>query len=57
MKLILNYQDFIVDDINRILEASENLKLRKTAINNVLNNRSKTAGGFIWKYKNCEDIV
>lgn len=55
--LQFDLNDNFIKEWSSQTEASENLKLRKTAINNVLNNRSKTAGGFIWKYKNCEDIV
>lgn len=33
-------------------EASIKLNINQPAISNCLTNRSKTAGGYIWKYKN-----
>ena len=32
-------------------EASLKLSIKRTAIQNALSKKSKTAGGYIWKYK------
>lgn len=37
---------------NSLTEVNDKLKISKTSISNCLNNRSKTAGGYIWRYAN-----
>lgn len=40
-----------IDEYNSVLEAGENNNIWKGGISTVLKGRQKTAGGFIWKYK------
>lgn len=40
----------VIKKWNSIIEASKEMNISNTAIQNVCVNRSKTAGGYIWKY-------
>jgi len=46
-----NSSEFI-NDFKSISDASNSTGIKKTSIVNCLKGRSKTSGGFIWKYKN-----
>lgn len=52
-KPILQYDKFenFIQEFSSIKEASNKTNIKRTAIMNNLKNRSKTAGGYIWKYK------
>lgn len=47
----LNKQNNIIQEFSCCREASIILGINEKAINNVLKNRTKTSGGFFWKYK------
>lgn len=50
-RVILQYSDNkIIKTWESILEPSDELGISRQAIWNCLNNRSRTAGGFYWKY-------
>lgn len=51
-----NLDGTFVSEWKILCEASRSLGISKGAISNVCKGRQKTAGGFLWKYKN-EDIV
>lgn len=52
-KSIIQYNgDIKIGEYMSIRQASKVLNISNTNICNVLNNRTKTAGGFVWKYKN-----
>lgn len=44
--------NLFINSWNNIAEISDKLKISRTSINNCLNDRSKTAGGYIWRYAN-----
>jgi hypothetical protein len=48
--LKLTLDDVIIKTYNNIKIASEENKILRTSIMNCLMNRSKTAGGYKWKY-------
>ena len=52
-KAILQYDksENLIQEFSSIKEASNKTNVKRTAIMNNLKNRSKTAGGYIWKYK------
>ena len=42
--------NLFINSWNNIAEISDKLKISRTSINNCLNDRSKTAGGYIWRH-------
>lgn len=48
----LNKDIEFIDEFKSISEASKVTNIKRTSIINCLKERSKTSGGFIWKYKN-----
>lgn len=42
----------IIEEYINIKTASEKNKILTSSITNCINGRSKTAGGFVWEYKN-----
>ena len=52
-KAVLQYDKFenFIQEFSSIKEASNKTNIKRTAIMNNLKNRSKTTGGYIWKYK------
>jgi hypothetical protein len=53
IKPILQYdlQKNFIKEWKSLTQAEQELKILRTSIGNALKDRSKTAGGFIWKYK------
>lgn len=56
-KKILQYSknDEFISEYSSITEASNVTNIKLTSISNCLKERSKSAGGFIWKYKNDDN--
>jgi len=52
----LDVNNNIIKEWGTIKEAHQNLKLSRTAINNVLSGKNKTSGGYFWCYKENYNI-